>query len=94
VTNPTTLPRLICKHADFPGLIGFDERIYLASHSYVVIAGPDMGATTRSMTMDLEGVEAQARDISFLIGFARTLPDADVSELAVAGFSWLGSPSR
>ena len=63
---------------------------YLASHGYVVIASPDMGATTRSMTMDMEGVEAQARDISFLIGFARTLPDADVSELAVAGFSWGG----
>lgn len=63
---------------------------YLASHGYVVIASPDMGATARTMTMDLDGIEAQARDISFLIGYARTLPDADVSEVAVAGFSWGG----
>lgn len=63
---------------------------YLASHGYLVIASPDMGATTRSMTMALEGVEAQARDISFLIGYARTLPNADTSEVAVVGFSWGG----
>ena len=63
---------------------------YLASHGYVVIASPDMGASTRNMTNDLAGVNAQARDISFLIGYAQTLPNTDMSELAVAGFSWGG----
>lgn len=63
---------------------------YLASHGYVVIASPDMGATTREMTADLAGVDAQARDISFLIAYARTLPDTDMSAIAVAGFSWGG----
>jgi dienelactone hydrolase len=63
---------------------------YLASHGYVVIASPDMGATTRSMTLDLAGLNTQAADISFLIGFARTLPDSDVSKVAVAGFSFGG----
>ncbi len=63
---------------------------YLASHGYVVIASPDMGATTRNMTSDIPGIEAQARDISFLISYARTLPDTDLSEIAVAGFSWGG----
>src|SRR5271155_3255647 len=63
---------------------------YLASHGYVVIASPDMGATTRDMTMDGAGIEAQARDISFLIGYAQTLPDTDMSEVAVAGYSWGG----
>ena len=63
---------------------------YLASHGYVVIASPDMGATTRDMTSDLAGIYAQARDISFLIGYAQTLPDTDTSEIAVAGFSWGG----
>jgi dienelactone hydrolase len=63
---------------------------YLASHGYVVIASPDMGAHTRAMTQDLEGINAQARDISFLIGFAQTLPDVDPSQIAVAGFSWGG----
>jgi len=55
-----------------------------------VIASPDMGAHTRAMTTDLTGIEAQAQDISFLIGYARTLPQADTSAIAVAGFSWGG----
>jgi pimeloyl-ACP methyl ester carboxylesterase len=63
---------------------------YLASFGYVVIASPDMGAAKRGMTTDITGIEAQARDISFLISYARTLADADISELAVAGFSWGG----
>jgi tetratricopeptide (TPR) repeat protein len=63
---------------------------YLASHGFVVVASPDMGATSRGMTGDLVGVDAQARDISFLIGYAQTLPDTDMSEIGVAGFSWGG----
>jgi tetratricopeptide (TPR) repeat protein len=63
---------------------------YLASHGYVVIASPSLGATARVMTNDLSGIDAQARDISFLIAYARTLPDTDMSEIAVAGFSWGG----
>ncbi len=51
---------------------------------------PDMGASTRDMTNDLTGINAQAHDISFLIGYAQTLPNTDMSELAVAGFSWGG----
>jgi dienelactone hydrolase len=63
---------------------------YLASHGYVVIASPDMGASTRDMSNDLTGINAQARDISFLISYAETLPNADMSAIAVAGFSWGG----
>jgi tetratricopeptide (TPR) repeat protein len=49
-----------------------------------------MGATSREMTNDVTGINAQARDISFLIGYAQTLADADSSEVAVGGFSWGG----
>jgi len=63
---------------------------YLASHGYVVVASPDMGATSRSMTADLNGVNAQAQDISFLIGYAQTLPNTNISKIAVGGFSWGG----
>jgi dienelactone hydrolase len=63
---------------------------YLASHGYVVVASPNMGWNSRDMTSNLEGIEAQSRDISFLIGYAQTLPDTDMSEIAVAGFSWGG----
>jgi predicted dienelactone hydrolase len=61
---------------------------YLASHGYVVVASPSMGASTRDMTDDLEGISAEARDISFLISYAATLPDVDSSKVAVIGWSW------
>ncbi|HKD58923.1 MAG TPA: tetratricopeptide repeat protein [Terracidiphilus sp.] len=63
---------------------------YLASNGFVVIASPDMGQWTRGMTADLPGVNAQAADISFLIGYAHSLPDTDMSEVGVGGFSWGG----
>lgn len=63
---------------------------YLASYGYVVVASPDMGASSRAMTTDLAGINAQAADISYLIAYAQTLPDTDMSQVAVAGFSWGG----
>lgn len=66
---------------------------YLASHGYVVLASPSMGASTRDMTDDLPGIDTQARDISFLISYAKTLPDADLSKVAVAAWSWGGISS-
>jgi pimeloyl-ACP methyl ester carboxylesterase len=60
---------------------------YLASHGYVVIAAPGMGVHRKS-THDVAGTNAQASDISFLIDFAKSLPDADLSRVAAVGFSW------
>jgi dienelactone hydrolase len=63
---------------------------YLTSHGYVVVASPDMGAHTRTMTGDVAGIQTQAADIEFLIGYLHTLPQADLSQIAVSGFSWGG----
>jgi len=63
---------------------------FLASEGFVVMASPSMGATSRSMTVDIPGANAEAQDISFLIDFAASLPDTDASEVAVAGYSWGG----
>ena len=63
---------------------------YLASHGYLVVASTALGANGRDMTADVAGINAQARDISFLIGYAQTLANADVSQVAVGGFSWGG----
>lgn len=63
---------------------------YLASQGYVVIASPSLGQAQRDMTTDLEGVETQAGDIEFLIGYAHGLPQADTNRLAVIGYSWGG----
>jgi pimeloyl-ACP methyl ester carboxylesterase len=66
---------------------------YLASHGYVVLASPSVGVSTRAMTDDLDGINAQALDISFLITYARSLPDTDLSEVAVVSWSWGGISS-
>jgi dienelactone hydrolase len=63
---------------------------YLASEGFVVIASPSMGATARAMTVDLAGANAEAQDISFLVDYAKTLPDTDMSEVAAIGYSWGG----
>ncbi len=66
---------------------------YLASHGYVVLASPSMGVSTRDMTDDLDGINAQSRDISFLVTYAKSLPDTDLSEVAVVSWSWGGISS-
>lgn len=63
---------------------------FLASQGYVVFSSPSLGADTRLMTDDVGGLKAQARDISFLIDYARTRPDANINETAVVGYSWGG----
>ena len=63
---------------------------YLASQGYVVIASRSLGPRAVTMTDDVAGVEAQAADIAFLINYAQTLPQADMSKVAAAGYSWGG----
>jgi dienelactone hydrolase len=63
---------------------------YLASQGFVVISSPTMGETSRSMTVDISGANAEAQDIAFLLGFAATFPDTDMSEVAAMGYSWGG----
>ncbi|NYF89013.1 dienelactone hydrolase family protein [Tunturiibacter empetritectus] len=63
---------------------------YLASNGYVVVASPGMGEKSRESTHDLSGVNAQASDVSFLIEYAASLPDTDMTGVAAIGFSWGG----
>lgn len=63
---------------------------YLASRGYIVLASASMGARSRGMTSDLEGLETQASDIAFLIGQGATMKNADMAHIAVIGFSWGG----
>ncbi|HEY4144734.1 alpha/beta hydrolase family protein [Pinirhizobacter sp.] len=63
---------------------------YLASHGYVVIASPSLGKSTRDADDNLDDIDAEATDISFLVSYAKTLPDVDMARVAVAGWSWGG----
>src|SRR5262249_10862736 len=66
---------------------------YLASNGYMVLASRSLGVSTRDMPEDLEGIKAQAQDISFLITYAVTLPNADLSRVATVSWSWGGISS-
>jgi hypothetical protein len=63
---------------------------YLASHGYVVIASPDFGTKSQTMSIDLDGIATETGDLEFLIGYAQTLSNTDMSKLSVAAFSWGG----
>jgi tetratricopeptide (TPR) repeat protein len=66
---------------------------YLASQGYIVIASASLGPRSRRMTADLEGAEAQAADIAFLVGYAHTLAQADTRHIGVVGHGWGGLAS-
>lgn len=74
--------------SDAPPWENADLCEYLASHGYVVIASP--GASGGPRIADLTRANEQAGDISFLIDYASTLPDTDLSAVAVIGYSWGG----
>ncbi|MGF7183127.1 dienelactone hydrolase family protein [Tunturiibacter psychrotolerans] len=63
---------------------------YLASYGYVVVASPGIGEKSRESTHDLSGANAQAGDVSFLIGYAASMPNTDMTKVAAMGFSWGG----
>jgi tetratricopeptide (TPR) repeat protein len=63
---------------------------YLASQGYIVIASASLGPRSHRMTADLDGAEAQAADIAYLVGYAHTLPQADTRRIGVIGHGWGG----
>lgn len=73
-----------------PGFENADVCEFLASHGYVVIASPSIGSHSFNMNGGVEGAETQAKDISFEIDFAGTMPQIDSSRIAVLGYSWGG----
>ncbi|WP_031425405.1 prolyl oligopeptidase family serine peptidase [Flavimarina sp. Hel_I_48] len=64
---------------------------YLASHGYIVIAGPSRGTENRwfSANSAME-IETQARDVEFLIKEATKLPAVNPKRIAIMGFSFGG----
>lgn len=63
---------------------------YLAGNGYVVIASTNMGAHGKQNDYSVKGAEPQIADIEFLLGYAQSLPDADMAHVAVMGWSWGG----
>lgn len=63
---------------------------FLASHGYIVVSSPSMGPTDRGMSIEKIGVETQARDMEFLLGFMHEFSNADINKIIVAGYSYGG----
>ncbi len=63
---------------------------YLASHGYIALASPAVGPYEHKTTVNAVGLEAAARDMEFLIAQAKQFVGADLSRLAVMGWSWGG----
>jgi dienelactone hydrolase len=75
---------------DAPATENIELCEYLASYGFVVLATASIGATERVMTNDVPGGNAEAKDISFLIDYAKGLRNTDMSSVAVIGYSWGG----
>jgi dienelactone hydrolase len=64
---------------------------YLASHGYIVIASPSLGAEMKYLLGGThKDMEAQARDIEFLIQEVLKIKQADTNKIATMGFSFGG----
>lgn len=91
---PGTFPVLV--YAPGMGYPAFDNSVlfeYLASHGYMVVAAPSTGPDAGRIPYDAFGLEAQTRDLEFLTGYLRTLPQADRERIGTAGFSLGGLSS-
>jgi|GEM_PF-194420 len=85
-------PVLVC--APGQGYPAFDNSVlaeYLASHGYIVVASPSMGPDGREMPDSPAAMDAGARDLEYLVGYAQSLPQADPERIAAMGFSLGGS---
>lgn len=64
---------------------------YLASHGYVVISSPSLGYDNQYFGKNLEGaLQAQTRDLEFLLQELLKLPFVDSNQIATAAFSFGG----
>lgn len=63
---------------------------YLASHGYIIASSPSFGQFSRNMTPDIEGIEAQVRDIEFIFKEMRNFPNVDIYHVGAMGMSWGG----
>lgn len=67
---------------------------YLASQGYIVLSTPSRGVDQRQMGPGTTAeAEAQLQDLNYLVGYASTLPNADLERLYTIGFSFGGFPS-
>lgn len=91
---PGRFPVLV--YAPGSGYPAFDNSVlfeFLASQGIVIIAAPSAGPDAKRIGEDLESLEAQTRDMEFLIGHVQGWPQADPERIFCAGYSGGGIPA-
>ncbi len=66
---------------------------YLASHGYIVISCPLVGKYSPAVKLDIIDLEAQIRDMEYLISYANNLKSTNMSRTGLIGFD-LGGMSN
>jgi len=61
---------------------------YLASHGFVIASCPGVGISSRGIKETKQEVEAQTRDLEFILAWMRDFPGADFNKIGAIGFSW------
>jgi len=64
---------------------------YLASHGYVVAAVANMGLYRRNIDDESASLDAQARDLEFVVARMHRQPYVDCTRTGTTGMSWGGS---
>jgi dienelactone hydrolase len=59
---------------------------YLASHGYVVATCPLVGAQSRLVNLNVVDLEAQIRDMEYVISWANRQPNVDAEKLGIVGY--------
>jgi hypothetical protein len=59
---------------------------FLASHGYIVASCPLLGTHYRLVNLDVEDLETEVRDLEFVIGTVRRIPEIEISHLGVIGY--------
>lgn len=60
---------------------------FLASYGFVVVSASSRGVNSFGMTLDEAGVEAQTRDLEFMLAALADFPNADANKIGAVGFS-------
>ena len=63
---------------------------YVASYGYVIASSPSNGKYSPEMTSDLIGIEAQVRDMEFILAEMRNFPNVDKNIIGCIGYSFGG----
>lgn len=80
-------------YASAQGYLGYENHLIceqLASQGYIVATISSKGAYSKTMPFNVEGAEAQTRDLEFLYGYMSKYPSVNIAKVGMVGYSFGG----